>query len=93
MIERGDRGRTWLLTGATGGYAPHLTERHGLPHPHWGSRIGLAAAEAPAPPGRGFESPLDGREAGWSRTRRPVPWCGWGSCTGCATRKGVTCPY
>ncbi|THA33379.1 alpha-galactosidase [Streptomyces sp. A1277] len=66
MIETGDRGRTWLLTGASGSYALHLTDRHELLHLHWGPRISLAAAEAlaaaPAPPARGFESPLDGRE-------------------------------
>ena len=64
MIEAGDR--IWLLTGATGSYALRLTERHELLHLHWGPRISLATAqalaEAPAPPGRGFESPLDGRE-------------------------------
>jgi len=64
MIEAGDR--IWLLTGATGSYALRLTERHELLHLHWGPRISPATAqalaEAPAPPGRGFESPLDGRE-------------------------------
>lgn len=64
MIETGDR--IWLLTGASGSYALRLTERHELLHLHWGPRLTLFAAEAlaaaPAPPGRGFESPLDGRE-------------------------------
>ncbi|MFC8537602.1 alpha-galactosidase [Streptomyces sp. NPDC057249] len=64
MIETGDR--IWLLTGAGGSYALRLTERHELLHLHWGPRISLAAAQAlaaaPAPPDRGFESPLDGRE-------------------------------
>lgn len=64
MIETGDR--IWLLTGASGSYALRLTERQELLHLHWGPRITLAAAralaEAPAPPARGFESPLDGRE-------------------------------
>lgn len=66
MIETGDKGRTWLLTGATGSYALHLTDRDELLHLHWGPRISLAAAEAlaaaPEPPSRGFESRLDGRE-------------------------------
>ncbi|MGC4951032.1 alpha-galactosidase [Streptomyces sp. DT224] len=64
MIETGDR--IWLLTGASGSYALRLTGRHELLHLHWGPRISLAAAQAlasaPAPPVRGFESPLDGRE-------------------------------
>ncbi|WSA80305.1 alpha-galactosidase [Streptomyces sp. NBC_01799] len=66
MIETGDTGRTWLLTGATGSYALHLTDRDELLHLHWGPRITLAVAEAlaaaPELPFRGFESQLDGRE-------------------------------
>ncbi|MET8418343.1 alpha-galactosidase [Streptomyces sp. NPDC005134] len=66
MIETGDTGRTWLLAGATGSYALHLTDRDELLHLHWGPRITLAAAEAlaaaPELPLRGFESRLDGRE-------------------------------
>ncbi|MFC9245782.1 alpha-galactosidase [Streptomyces sp. NPDC057136] len=66
MIETGDEGRTWLLGGATGSYALHLTDRDELLHLHWGPRISLAAAEAlaalPPAPERPFESSLDGRE-------------------------------
>ncbi|MFJ2136397.1 alpha-galactosidase [Streptomyces sp. NPDC087845] len=66
MIETGDKGRTWLLTGASSSYALRLTERDELVHLHWGPRISLAAAEAlaaaPEQPARGFESPLDGHE-------------------------------
>ncbi|MFF9073376.1 alpha-galactosidase [Streptomyces sp. NPDC014872] len=66
MIETGDTGRTWLLSGASSSYALRLTERDELLHLHWGPRIPLASAEAlaaaPEPPVRGFESPLDGRE-------------------------------
>ncbi|MEV6164987.1 alpha-galactosidase [Streptomyces sp. NPDC052052] len=66
MVESGDGGRTWLLTGASSSYALRLTDRDELVHLHWGPRITLAAAEAlaaaPEPPARGFESRLDGRE-------------------------------
>jgi alpha-galactosidase len=66
VIETGDQGRTWLLTGASGSYALHLTGGDEPLHLHWGPRISLAAAEAlaaaPEPPFRGFESQLDGRE-------------------------------
>ncbi|MFJ2901103.1 alpha-galactosidase [Streptomyces sp. NPDC087212] len=66
MLEISDRGRTWLLTGPTVGYAVHLTEDDELIHLHWGARITLADAEAlaarPDPAYRPFESQLDGRE-------------------------------
>lgn len=66
MIEVGGSGRVWLLSGARGSYALHVTDRDELLHLHWGPRIPLAAAEAlaaePAPPDWPFESPLDGRE-------------------------------
>lgn len=66
MIETGVTGRTWVLGGATGSYALHLTDRDELLHLHWGPRLTMAAAEAlaaePFPPGPGFDSPLDGRE-------------------------------
>ncbi|MFD9907248.1 alpha-galactosidase [Streptomyces sp. NPDC059063] len=66
MIEVGEDGRTWLLSGPTSSYALHLTNRDELLHLHWGPRLALADAEALAagPPGavRPFESRLDGRE-------------------------------
>ncbi|MEE1741541.1 alpha-galactosidase [Streptomyces sp. BE147] len=66
MIETGDTGRTWVLSGATGSYALHLTDRDELLHLHWGPRLTMAAAEAlaaePFPPCPGFDSPLDGHE-------------------------------
>lgn len=66
MIETGNTGRTWLLTGAGSSYALRLTEQDELVHLHWGPRISLAAAEAlaaaPELPFRAFESHLDGRE-------------------------------
>lgn len=66
MVEVGEDGRTWLLTGPTSSYALRLTDRDELLHLYWGPRIALPDAEAlaaePPPPERGFESPLDGRE-------------------------------
>ncbi|MEI5097428.1 alpha-galactosidase [Streptomyces sp. PmtG] len=66
MIEVGEDGRTWLLSGPTSSYALHLTDRDELLHLHWGPRIALADAEAlaagPPPPERPFESRLDGHE-------------------------------
>ncbi|MFJ2377305.1 alpha-galactosidase [Streptomyces sp. NPDC087769] len=66
MIETGNTGRTWLLTGASSSYALRLTEQDELVHLHWGPRITLAAAEAlaaaPELDFRAFESHLDGRE-------------------------------
>ncbi|AGS72983.1 alpha-galactosidase [Streptomyces collinus] len=66
MVDIGENGRTWLLSGPTSSYALHLTEADELLHLHWGPRIALADAEAlaerPLPDYRPFESPLDGRE-------------------------------
>ncbi|MGP9017279.1 alpha-galactosidase [Streptomyces sp. BR1] len=66
MIETGDNGRLWLLSGRTSGYALHLTDHAELLHLHWGPRLTLADAEAlsaePLPSPWPFESPLDGRE-------------------------------
>ncbi|MGW5733690.1 MULTISPECIES: alpha-galactosidase [Streptomyces] len=66
MIEVGEDGRTWLLSGPTSGYALRLTDRDELLHLHWGPRIALADAEAlaaqPLPAERSFESRLDGHE-------------------------------
>ena len=66
MADISEDGRTWLLSGPTSGYAPHLTAAHELVHLHWGPRITLADAETlaarPLPGYRPFESPLDGRE-------------------------------
>ena len=66
MVEIGNDGRTWLLTGPASGYALRLTEADELLHLHWGPRIGIADAEAlaaaPEPQYWPFESPLDGRE-------------------------------
>ncbi|MFV0126749.1 alpha-galactosidase [Streptomyces sp. HMX112] len=67
MIETvGERRRIWLLTGATSGYALHLTDTDELLHLHWGPRVTAADAEAlaarPLPPYRPFESRLDGHE-------------------------------
>ncbi|MEU9191992.1 alpha-galactosidase [Streptomyces hundungensis] len=66
MIETGDNGRLWLLTGRSSSYALHLTDDDELLHLHWGPRITLADATAlarePLPPHRPFESRLDGRE-------------------------------
>ncbi|MGA4838512.1 glycoside hydrolase family 36 N-terminal domain-containing protein [Streptomyces sp. G45] len=64
MIEVGDDGRTWLLSGPTSSYALHVTGRHELLHLHWGPRLALTDAEALAaeqtPPGRLFEPPTPG---------------------------------
>ncbi|MGW1498645.1 alpha-galactosidase [Streptomyces mirabilis] len=66
MIEIGEDGRTWLLSGPTSSYALRLTDLDELLHLHWGPRITLADAESlatlPGPPYRPFESRLDGRE-------------------------------
>ncbi len=66
MLEIGENGRTWILSGPTSSYAVHLTEDDELLHLHWGPRIVLADAEAltvgPLPDYWPFESPLDGRE-------------------------------
>ncbi|MEW2527805.1 alpha-galactosidase [Streptomyces sp. NPDC047071] len=66
MIEVGEDGRTWLLSGPTSSYALRLTGRDELLHLHWGPRIALADAEAlaaaPLPPERPFESRIDGHE-------------------------------
>ncbi|WP_329126016.1 alpha-galactosidase [Streptomyces sp. NBC_01465] len=80
MIEFGDNGRTWVLSGAGVSYALHLTEHDELLHLHWGPRISLADAEElaaePPPRASGFESPLDGREEypveGGARFVRPA---------------------
>ncbi|MEV0318385.1 alpha-galactosidase [Streptomyces sp. NPDC050658] len=80
MIEVGENGRTWLISGPTSSYALRLTGDDELLHLHWGPRITLADAEAlaaePLPAGRGFESPLDGREEypveGGRRFTRPA---------------------
>ncbi|MCX4613708.1 alpha-galactosidase [Streptomyces sp. S1A1-8] len=66
MIEIGEDGRSWLLSGPTSSYALRLTDLDELLHLHWGPRITLADAESlaalPGPPYRPFESRLDGRE-------------------------------
>ncbi|MEV5941910.1 alpha-galactosidase [Streptomyces sp. NPDC051994] len=66
MIELGDNGRLWLLSGRTSSYALHLTDREELLHLHWGPRISAADAAAlarePLPPPWPFESRLDGVE-------------------------------
>ncbi|MFJ8028107.1 alpha-galactosidase [Streptomyces sp. NPDC096311] len=66
MIDIGEDGRTWLLSGPTSSYALRLTDLDELLHLHWGPRIALADAESladlPGPPYRPFESRLDGRE-------------------------------
>ncbi|MFF2133607.1 alpha-galactosidase [Streptomyces olivochromogenes] len=66
MIEIGEDGRTWLLSGPTSSYALRLTDLDELLHLHWGPRITRADAESlaalPGPPYRPFESRLDGRE-------------------------------
>ncbi|MER7687660.1 alpha-galactosidase [Streptomyces sp. NPDC097610] len=66
MIDIGEDGRTWLLSGPTSSYALRLTDLDELLHLHWGPRITLADAESlaalPGPPYRPFESRLDGRE-------------------------------
>ncbi|MEV0112413.1 alpha-galactosidase [Streptomyces sp. NPDC050844] len=80
MIEVGENGRTWLLSGPTSSYALRLTARDELLHLHWGPRIALADAEAlaaePLPAERGFESRLDGWEEypveGGRRFTRPA---------------------
>ncbi|WP_369213536.1 alpha-galactosidase [Streptomyces flavofungini] len=80
MVEVGEDGRTWLLSGPTSSYALRLTGRDELLHLYWGPRVTLRDAEAlaagPPPPARGFESPLDGREeypvAGGPRFVRPA---------------------
>ncbi|MFB7957428.1 alpha-galactosidase [Streptomyces sp. NPDC056045] len=80
MIETGDTGRVWLLTGADSSYALRLTERDELIHLHWGPKLSLAAAESlaeePEPSSWAFESWLDGREEypveGGPRFARPA---------------------
>ncbi|MEU8874335.1 alpha-galactosidase [Streptomyces javensis] len=66
MIETGESGRLWVLSGRHSSYALHLTDRDELLHLHWGPRIAAVDAEAiaaePGPPDWPFESPLDGRE-------------------------------
>ncbi|ANW17217.1 alpha-galactosidase [Streptomyces clavuligerus] len=66
MIETVGQGRTWVLSGPSGSYALHLTDRDELLHLHWGPRITGADAEELAvgalPPYWPFESPLDGHE-------------------------------
>ncbi|MGW1885054.1 alpha-galactosidase [Streptomyces sp. NPDC001970] len=66
MIQSVGEGRIWLLSGRTGSYALHVTDRDELLHLHWGPRIGPADAEAlaarPLPPYWPFESQLDGHE-------------------------------
>lgn len=66
MIEVGEDGRTWLLSGPTSSYALRLTDDDELLHLHWGPRIALADAEAlaaePLPAEWAFESRLDGHE-------------------------------
>lgn len=66
MIEIGEDGRMWLLSGPTSSYALRLTDLDELLHLHWGPRITLtdagSLAALPGPPYRPFESGLDGRE-------------------------------
>ncbi|MET9987955.1 alpha-galactosidase [Streptomyces mutabilis] len=66
MIETGNDGRTWLLTGPTSSYALRLTDADELLHLHWGPRVTPAdvaeLAAIPLPPERGFESRFDGHE-------------------------------
>ncbi|MEU0841902.1 alpha-galactosidase [Streptomyces sp. NPDC005962] len=66
MIEIGENGRLWLLSGRRSSYALHLTDEDTLLHLHWGPRLTVPDAEAlaaePLPADRGFESPWDGRE-------------------------------
>ncbi|MEU7577263.1 glycoside hydrolase family 36 N-terminal domain-containing protein [Streptomyces sp. NPDC041068] len=57
MVEVGEDGRTWLLSGPTSSYALRLTERDELRHLYWGPRIALADAQALAAE-REFASPL-----------------------------------
>ena len=66
MLEIGEDGRTWLLSGPASSYALGLGEADELLHLHWGPRIALADAEAlaagPGPEYWAFEATLDGHE-------------------------------
>ena len=66
MLEIGEDGRTWLLSGPASSYALGLGEDDELLHLHWGPRIALADAEAlaagPGPEYWAFEATLDGHE-------------------------------
>ncbi|MEV0557835.1 alpha-galactosidase [Streptomyces sp. NPDC050597] len=66
MLEIGEDGRTWLLSGPASSYALRLGEDDALLHLHWGPRIALADAETlaagPGPEYWAFEATLDGHE-------------------------------
>ncbi|MFG2344278.1 alpha-galactosidase [Streptomyces phaeochromogenes] len=66
MLEIGEDGRTWLLSGPASSYALRLGEDDALLHLHWGPRIALADADAlaagPGPEYWAFEATLDGHE-------------------------------
>ncbi|KOU53115.1 alpha-galactosidase [Streptomyces sp. WM6378] len=66
MMEIGDNGRLWVLSGRTSSYALHLTDQDELLHLHWGPRISLedaaALAHEPLAPHWPFESRTDGLE-------------------------------
>ncbi|MEV6104845.1 alpha-galactosidase [Streptomyces sp. NPDC051940] len=80
MIETGENGRVWLISGTASSYALYVTDGDELLHLHWGPRITLADAQALAaeglPRSHSFESALDGREEypveGGPRFARPA---------------------
>ncbi|MEU3788251.1 alpha-galactosidase [Streptomyces fructofermentans] len=80
MVEIGEDGRTWLLSGPASSYALRLGEDDELLHLHWGPRIARADAEAlaarPGPSYWPFEAPVDGHEEypveGGARFARPA---------------------